>query len=239
MRMIRQVPAARIPGTRAPPLPAGQISLNELYFTIQGECRFMGLPTVFVRTSHCPLRCVWCDSKYTFNEGRPWRTADVIQEVEKHPTKHVCLTGGEPLAQAESFALCQQLAERGFTVEVETSGSEDIAPFNRLSESLRQRIVVNLDVKCPGSAMTNFNRWSNLVELRPHDQLKFILKDEEDYRYAEDVLAKNKIPCEAFLHPVWGELDPARIAEWVKRDGLPVRVGVQLHKYLWGDVRGV
>lgn len=237
--MIRQVPAGRIPGKLAPPLAAGQISLNELYYTIQGECRYMGLPTVFVRTSHCNLRCVWCDSKYTFNEGRPRSTSDVVREVESYPTKHVCLTGGEPLAQAESFALCRQLAQCGYTVEVETSGSEDIAPFNRFPPPLRQRIVVNLDVKCPGSAMTNFNRWANLKELRPHDQLKFILKDEEDYAYAQRVLQEHRVPCEVFFHPVWGELDPAKIAGWVKRDGLPVRVGVQLHKYLWGDVRGV
>jgi 7-carboxy-7-deazaguanine synthase len=237
--MMRQVPAGREPGERAPSLPPGEISLNELYFTIQGECKFQGTPTVFVRTSHCNLRCVWCDSKYTFYEGKPRKTSDVIDEVGKFPTKHVCLTGGEPLAQPESFTLIKELAERGYTVEVETSGSEDVSAINRMPHGLRHRVTINLDVKCPGSAMTNFNRWENLAELRVHDQLKFIIQDETDYEYAKGVLAKHKVPCVVYLHPVWKKLDVAKIADWVKRDGLPVRVGVQLHKYIWGDVRGV
>lgn len=236
---LRQVPAGREPGVRAPKLPADEVSLNELYFTIQGECRFQGLPTIFVRTSHCPLRCAWCDSQYTFTQGRPWKIDAVVEEVRRHPSRHVCLTGGEPLAQPGGWSLLRRLAEEGFTVEVETSGSEDIAPLNEWPPALRNRIVVNLDVKCPGSAMSNFNRWSNLAALRPHDQLKFILRDEADYAYAADVLDRHPVPCEAFLHPVWGILDPRLIAEWVKRDGRQVRVGVQLHKYLWGDVRGV
>lgn len=236
---LRQVPATRIPGTRAPPLPPGQLSINEIYFTIQGECGWMGTPTVFVRTSHCVLRCVWCDSKYTFNEGTPWPTSRVLDEVAKHPTKHVCLTGGEPLAQEESFRLVEELARRGYTVEVETSGSEDIAPFNAFTEDLRGRITVNLDVKCPGSAMSNFNRWENLTALRPHDQLKFILADRADFDYAKDVLARHAVACPSWFHPVWKAIEPAQIAEWVKADGLDVRVGIQLHKYLWGERRGV
>lgn len=236
---MRQVPAGRAPGERAPTLPPGELSINELYYTIQGECRFQGTPTIFVRTSHCPLRCTWCDSKYTFYDGTPRKTADVLAEVGRYPAKHVCLTGGEPLAQPESFALAKQLAERGYTVEVETSGSEPIARLNEFPPSLRERIVVNLDVKCPGSAMTAFNHWPNLADLRRHDQLKFILADRADYDYAMDVLAKNPVPCVVYLHPAWKKLDPAQLAEWVKADGMPVRVGVQLHKYIWGDVRGV
>jgi len=231
--------ATKEPGERAPRLPAGQLSINEVYYTIQGECGWMGTPTVFVRTSHCSLRCVWCDSKYTFQEGDPWTLDEVVKRVADFPTKHVCLTGGEPLNQAESFRLVERLARADYTVEVETSGSEDIQPFNRLPADLRALVTVNLDIKCPGSAMTNFNRWSNLGELRPHDQLKFVLADRADYDYAKDVLARHRIPCHAWLHPVWGKLEPRKIADWVKADGLPVRVGVQLHKYIWGDVRGV
>jgi 7-carboxy-7-deazaguanine synthase len=237
--MMRQAPAGHPPGELAPPLPAGELSLNELYFTIQGECRYQGTPTVFVRLSHCPLRCTWCDSKYTFYEGTPRKTADVLSEIGKFPSKHVCLTGGEPLAQKESYALLKQLAEAGYTIEVETSGSEDLSPLNALPASLRSHIVVNLDVKCPGSAMTNFNRWPNLAQLRPQDQLKFILLDRADYEYAKDVLGKHRVPCESFFHPVWKKLEAAQIADWVKDDGLAVRVGVQMHKYIWGDVRGV
>ncbi len=236
---LKQVPATRVPGVAPPKLPPGQILLDELYYTIQGECRFQGYPTVFVRTSHCTLRCSFCDSKHTFTGGTVWKTADVLTRVAEFPTKHVCLTGGEPLNQEESFRLARILAERGYTIEIETSGSEDITPFNKFPETIRKTIVVNLDIKCPGSAMTNFNRWTNLAELRPHDQLKFILLDEEDYQYAKKVLAEHRIPCEVFLHPVWGKLEPTRIADWVKRDGLNARLGLQMHKYIWGDVRGV
>lgn len=239
MAQLRQVPRTVLPGTNAPELPAGQISLNELYFTIQGECGYQGLPTVFIRTSHCNLRCVWCDSKYTFYEGTPWKTPDVLAEVAKHPTRHACLTGGEPLLQAESFRLVEELARREYTVEVETSGSVDVAPFNGWSRELRERVVINLDVKCPSSAMTDHNLWSNLTELRTHDQLKLLLSDRTDYEYAKAVLAKHLIPCRTYFNPVWGALEPKQIAEWVKRDGLPVFVGIQLHKFLWGETRGV
>lgn len=239
MTTLRQVPAGRAPGKLAPDLGPGRISLNEVYVTIQGECAWMGTPTLFVRTSHCPLRCAWCDSQYTFNEGTPWTTDDVITKARESGLKHVCLTGGEPLAQSESFRLVERLVRDGFTVEVETSGSEDIAPFNRLPSEVRARVTVNLDVKCPGSAMTNFNRWTNLKELRPHDQLKFVLADRGDYDYARKVVAEHAPPCPSWLHPVWKKLDPGVIAEWVKADRWDVRVGVQLHKYIWGDVRGV
>lgn len=236
---LRQVPATREPGTRAPVLEPGSISIHEIYYTIQGECGWMGTPTVFVRTSHCPLRCVWCDSKYTFTEGTAWKTVDVVRKVAEYPANHVCLTGGEPLAQSESFRLAEALVREGRTVEVETSGSEDVSPFNAWPAELRARLTINLDVKCPGSAMANFNRWSNLKDLRGHDQLKFVLADRADYDYAKDVLARHPSPATAWLHPVWGKLEPREIAEWVKTDGLAVRVGVQLHKYIWGDVRGV
>lgn len=239
MMHLRQVPADRPPGTRPPTLPAGQISINEIYESIQGECGWIGTPTVFVRTSHCPLRCVWCDSQYTFHEGTPWPTRDVIARVAEFPTRHVCLTGGEPLSQPESFMLCETLARRGYTIEVETSGYEDIAPFNRCPPAERRAITINLDVKCPGSAMTNFNRWSNLAELRGHDQLKFVIADRGDYDYAKQVLAKHPVPCSAWIQPVWKALDAAQIAGWVQADGLAVRVGIQLHKYLWGERRGV
>lgn len=236
---LRQAPADRVPGELPPHLAPGQISLNEVYYTIQGECGFLGLPTVFVRTSHCPLRCVWCDSKYTFHEGTSWTTEDLLRRVAEFPTRHVCLTGGEPLSQAESFRLCRTLVERGYTVEVETSGYEPIDAFNAWPEALRGKLTVNLDVKCPGSAMANFNRWANLKELRAHDQLKFVLADRADYEYAKDVLKQHAVPCQVYFHPVWKALEASEIAQWVKEDGLPVHVGVQLHKILWGDVRGV
>lgn len=239
MAALRQVPRDRMPGTPAPTLQPGQISINEVYFTIQGECGYQGLPTVFVRTSHCNLRCTWCDSKYTFHEGAAWATSKVLDEVAKYPTRHVCLTGGEPLLQEESFRLVRALAERGYTVEVETSGSLDVSPFNTFPPDLRAQVVINLDVKCPASAMTEYNRWPNLAELRGHDQLKFIVGDRADYEYAKDVLARYAVPCRVYMHPVWKAIEPAQIAEWVKADGLRAHVGIQLHKYLWGDRRGV
>lgn len=239
MAGLRQVPRTTLPGTRAPDLPPGQVSINEVYYSIQGECRYQGLPTVFVRTSHCNLRCVWCDSKYTFHEGTPWPTERVLAEIARYPTRHVCLTGGEPLLQVESLRLAETLSRRGYTIEVETSGSLDVSPFNALPPDVRARIVINLDVKCPGSAMSEHNHWPNLAALLPHDQVKFILTDREDYDYARRVLAEHAVPCPVYLHPAWKKLEPSAIADWVKSDGLDARVGVQLHKYLWGDVRGV
>ncbi len=238
-RALRQVPRDREPGQRPPRLAPGQISINEIYASIQGECGWMGAPTTFVRTSHCPLRCVWCDSKYTFQEGATWSTEDVVTKVEALRPRHVCLTGGEPLAQPESFLLSRSLVGRGFTVEVETSGSEPISPFNQWPADARRALTVNLDVKCPGSAMTAFNRWENLRDLQPHDQLKFVLAGRADFDYATDVLTRHRPACPAWLNPVWGVLDAAAIAGWVGESGLDARVGIQLHKYLWGEKRGV
>lgn len=238
-KTLRQVPAGDVPGTYAAPLPPDQISLNEVYLTFQGECRFVGTPTIFIRTSHCPLRCAWCDSKYTFTEGKPWKLADVMAEVKRLGPSHVCLTGGEPLAQPQSVELVRRLAEQGFTVEVETSGSEPIDALAALPKALRRLVTINLDVKCPGSAMANFNRWENLPLLQAHDQLKFILVDRADYEYAKDVLKRHRSAAQAWLHPAWKQLDPKELAEWMKADALSAQFGVQVHKYVWGDARGV
>lgn len=238
-KKLRQVPKEVTPGTNAPELPADQISLNEVYRSIQGECGRMGLPTTFVRTSHCPLRCTWCDSKYTFYEGTAWSLDDVVAECEKLGARNVCLTGGEPLAQEQAFTLTRRLADAGFTVEIETSGGVDIAPVNQWPPEVRDRVTVNLDIKCPMSAMTEHNRWENLAELRSHDQVKFVIGDRDDYKYARDVLATHEIPTTVWMNPVWGVCEPSEIADWVLGDGLDVRVGVQLHKFLWGEKRGV
>jgi 7-carboxy-7-deazaguanine synthase len=199
----------------------------------------MGRPTIFVRTSHCPLRCTWCDSKYTFYEGTPWTLDGVIEKCLGLGPRHVCLTGGEPLAQPQSFELARRLAQQGFTLEVETSGSEDVSPFNAMPSDIRHSIGINLDIKCPMSAMTLHNRFENLEELHEQDQVKFVIGDRQDYEYARDVLSRGPLPCPAWMNPVWGTIEPAQIAAWVLEDALDVRVGIQLHKILWGDKRGV
>jgi 7-carboxy-7-deazaguanine synthase len=236
---MRQIPKTVVPGTAAPDLPADQISINEIYLSIQGECRHIGRPTVFVRTSHCPLRCTWCDSKYTFYEGTPWRLDEVVAACRKHATRHVCLTGGEPLAQPQGFTLARRLASDGFTIEIETSGSVDVASINAWPDHVRANVCINLDIKCPMSAMTEHNRWENLTSLRAQDQLKFVVGDREDYEYARRVIRENEVPCPVWINPVWGVGKPDQIADWVLEDGLDVRVGIQLHKVLWGDRRGV
>jgi 7-carboxy-7-deazaguanine synthase len=236
---IRQVPADVTPGTYAPRLDADHISLNEVYRSIQGECRHMGRPTTFVRTSHCPLRCTWCDSKYTFTQGTPWTLTDVVDECRRLAAPNVCLTGGEPLAQPQAFDMVRRLAEAGFDVEIETSGSVDVSPVNELAPALRARVCINLDIKCPMSAMTHHNRFENLDALKPQDQLKFVVGDREDYEYARDVIRRHAVPCPIWMNPVWGVGKPRDIVSWVLDDGLDVRVGVQLHKILWGDKRGV
>lgn len=236
---LRQVPGDREPGHRAPPTSGDEIFLNELYLTVQGECGWIGTPTVFVRTSHCPLRCTWCDSKYTFSEGTQTPVPEVLERVATHRVRHVCLTGGEPLAQPSGFRLARELVRAGYTVEVETAGNEDVSPFNEWSDEERGRLTINLDVKCPASAMTNFNRWSNLAALHAHDQVKFVLADRADYEYARGVIDQRNPPGSRWLHPVWGKLEAQTIADWVLQDGVDARVGIQLHKFLWGEKRGV
>jgi 7-carboxy-7-deazaguanine synthase len=210
---------------------AARLKITEIFFSIQGEASFSGWPTVFVRLTGCPLRCQYCDTAYAFTGGE-WRTfAEIEAEVRRHDTPYVCVTGGEPLAQPRCAALLTQLCDAGFSVSLETSGAIDIAEVDT-------RVCRVVDVKTPGSKEQHRNRWENLALLTPHDALKIVICNRADYEWARGVLAQHPVPCPVFLSPSHDELPAGTLAEWILEDRLPVRLQVQLHKVLWGNVAG-
>jgi len=209
--------------------------INEIFFSIQGESSYAGHPCLFVRLTGCPLRCSWCDTSYAFYEGTERSIESILSELERHECRLVEITGGEPLAQPEVHALITALADRGYTVLIETSGAMDIAPVDR-------RANIIMDLKCPGSAMEDRNRWTNIPLLKPQDELKFVIKDRADYDWAVTIVRKYALADRhtVLFSPVFGEMDPQALAEWILADDLPVRYQLQLHKFIWGAaVRGV
>ena len=204
----------------------------EVFHSLQGEGPFTGVRTTFVRTARCNLRCSWCDTTYSFGPGRERSIPSLLREVARQRTRHVCLTGGEPLLQRESPELVRRLAARGITTVVETGGSLDVTPYLGIPN-----VVLSVDVKCPSSKMQARNRWANLPKLRPTDVLKFVIGDRKDYLYARRTLRSHPSAAAVVFQPVWGS-DAARLAEWVLADRLDVRVMLQEHKVLWGEARG-
>jgi len=213
--------------------PESRLRVTEIFLSLQGEASRVGLPTVFVRLTGCPLRCGYCDTDYAFQGGEWLSLSDTVDRVRSHPTRHVTVTGGEPLAQKACQDLLSALCDLGMDVSLETSGALDIS----LVDNRVARIV---DVKTPGSGESERNLWRNLALLTPRDEVKFVLTGEQDYQWARAILVEYAIPtrCPVLFSPAWGSLEPARLAEWVLRDGLPVRMQVQLHKVLWREARG-
>lgn len=212
------------------------LTINEIFYSIQGESTYAGRPCVFVRLTACDLRCSWCDTEYAFHEGRKQSLDEVLAEVERADCPLVEVTGGEPLLQEDVYPLIQSLIERGKTVLLETGG-------HRSTARVPPPVVTILDVKCPGSGESHRNDWSNLERLRPHDEVKFVVKDRADYEFARDVIARYRLAervAAVHLSPVHGVLDPRELSSWVLADRLPARVQLQLHKYIWEPgTRGV
>ena len=210
--------------------------VNEIFFSIQGESSHAGRPCVFVRLTGCDLRCTWCDTAYAFDEGRKLTVDEVTSVVEGHGCRLVEITGGEPLRQEDVYPLMQRLLASGKTVLLETGGHVDIS---RVPEP----VVKVVDIKCPGSGESERTDLDNLGRLAPHDEIKFVIRDRVDYEFARELVQRHAVDarCAAILFsPVHGVLDPTRLSEWVLADHLPVRVQLQLHKYLWDpDRRGV
>ena len=215
-------------------LPAGErLKISEIFYSLQGEAESVGWPTVFVRLTGCPLRCVWCDTAYAFHGGE-WRSFDdIIGEVTGYGAPRVCVTGGEPLAQANAGGLIRALCDAGFQVSVETSGALPIGDVDA-------RCVRVVDIKTPGSGEQARNLLANLPLLGSRDQAKFVILDRNDYEWARAFVAEHDLAgrTQTMFSPVHGVLDPGTLADWMLADRLPVRLQVQLHKVLWGDQRG-
>ena len=209
------------------------LRVTEIFHSIQGESSRVGLPTVFIRLTGCPLRCTWCDTAYAFTGGSTRTLDDILAEVARHGLRHVCVTGGEPLAQKGCLALLTALCDAGYDVSLETSGALDIAEVDA-------RVARIVDLKAPGSGEVDKNRYDNIPLLRASDEVKIVLADAADYDWARAQIATHGLDrrCSVLLSPVAGALDPAELAEWVVRDRLPVRFQLQLHKILWNDARG-
>jgi 7-carboxy-7-deazaguanine synthase len=215
------------------PATAVRLRITEIFASLQGESTRVGLPTVFVRLTGCPLRCSWCDTAYAFSGGETRTLDDLLAEVASHGLRHVCVTGGEPLAQKGCLALLAALCDAGHDVSLETSGALDIAGVD-------PRVSRIMDLKAPGSGELARNRLENLALLNARDELKFVLADAADYAWAKQQIAEYRLAecCTVLLSPVAGALDPAELAGWIVRDRLPVRFQLQLHKILWNDARG-
>ncbi|WP_435791835.1 7-carboxy-7-deazaguanine synthase QueE [Elongatibacter sediminis] len=211
----------------------GMLKITEIFHSLQGEAAQAGLPTVFVRLTGCPLRCTYCDSAYAFTGGDWMHMDDILQEIGRHGTRHVCVTGGEPLAQKRCGLLLSRLCDAGFSVSLETSGAVDIRQAD-------ERVIRVMDLKTPDSGESDRNRWDNLAALTPRDQVKFVLCSRGDYEWARDRVAEHALAerCEVLFSPAWGEVEATDLADWILADHLPVRFQVQLHKLLWGDVPG-
>jgi 7-carboxy-7-deazaguanine synthase len=216
-------------------MTASRVRVTEIFHSIQGESTHAGRPCVFVRLTGCPLRCTWCDTEYAFHGGADMTIDEVLTRARAYGCGLVELTGGEPLHQPAAYPLIERLCTEGFEVLVETSGAIDIVLVDR-----RARLI--MDIKCPGSAMVDRMVWSNLSKLSSRDEAKFVVKDRHDYEWARELVRREDLAarCQILFSPVFGELDPRSLAEWILDDRLAVRFQLQLHKIIWSpDMRGV
>lgn len=210
-----------------------RLRITEIFYSLQGESSRVGLPTVFIRLTGCPLRCGYCDTSYAFSGG-DWHELDaILAQVKSWSTPFVCVTGGEPLAQKSVLALLTRLCDDGYQVSLETSGAMDIA-------SVDARVSRIVDLKTPGSGEQTRNLYDNVALLTARDEVKFVICDRDDYEWARDRLQQYALAerCGVLFSPVHGDLQPAELAEWILQDQLPVRFQIQLHKYLWGNEVG-
>ncbi|MBM4222022.1 MAG: 7-carboxy-7-deazaguanine synthase QueE [Gammaproteobacteria bacterium] len=209
------------------------LRVTEIFHSLQGEARPAGYPTAFIRLTGCPLRCVYCDTSHAFQGGNRLDIAEKLERVAAFSVRHVCVTGGEPLAQPACIELLGALCDSGYTVSLETSGALDISAVD-------SRVMVVLDIKTPDSGECGRNLWANISRLKREDQVKFVICSRADYDWSRSVLAERRLEqlCEVLFSPSWGQLPARDLAEWVLADRLPVRFQLQLHKYLWGDAPG-
>jgi len=214
-----------------------KLKINEIFYSLQGESKTVGLPTVFIRLTGCPLRCTYCDTEYAFHQGESWQLDSIINEVKKYNTRYVTVTGGEPLAQKSCIELLKQLCDRDYKVSLETSGAIDISKVD-------SRVMRVMDLKTPSSNEESKNKYSNLELINQEDQIKFVICDRKDYEWTISLIKKYKLfdKCEILFSPVNDEKNlnvMKDLANWILEDQLQVRFQIQLHKLIWGDVPGV
>ena len=207
------------------------LNITEIFYSLQGEAKEVGIPTVFVRLTGCPLRCNYCDTAYAFKGNNPLSIESIMEQVEKYNTHYVCVTGGEPMAQRNCLILLDTLIEAGYKVSMETSGSIDISPVNK-------KVSVVMDLKTPSSTEQSQNRYENIALLESKDQLKFVIASRSDFDWCCDILQNYSVDSEVLFSPVYESLKPVDLADWILENQLNVRLQVQLHKILWGDTRG-
>lgn len=210
-----------------------RLRVSEIFFSLQGETRTVGLPTVFVRLTGCPLRCGYCDTSYAFQGGNWIEIDDILKQVASYGARYVTVTGGEPLAQKPCEELLRRLCDAGYEVSLETSGALDISQVD-------QRVVKVVDIKTPGSGEVDKNRFENVDYLLSQDQIKFVICHREDYEWSLAIMQQYKLPdiCQVLFSPSYQQQSAGKLADWIIEDRLPVRLQIQLHKYLWGDVPG-
>ena len=210
-----------------------ELRITEIFYSLQGEANTVGIPTVFIRLTGCPLRCVYCDSAYAFTGGKKMTIADIISEVQQYHCQYITVTGGEPLAQPASLDLMTQLADLDYNISLETSGALDVSKVD-------QRVVKIIDLKTPDSGEEQKNRYQNLDHITKKDQLKFVISSDKDYQWSKNILNEYQLlgRCEILFSPVAEQQTPTELAEKILADRLPVRFQIQLHKLLWGDVQG-
>ncbi len=214
-------------------MEVGSLKISEIFYSLQGEARTAGAPTVFIRLTGCPLRCIYCDTEYAFSGGERMSVAQILQTVAQYKTELVTVTGGEPLAQKDIQPLLTELCNQGYSVSLETGGSLDIRPVD-------PRVSIVLDIKTPGSGESERNLMQNLDHIVAKDQIKFVICDRADYEWSRALLAERKLNtiCDVWFSPSYDQIDAAQLADWILQDHLPVRLQLQLHKLLWGDERG-
>ena len=208
--------------------------ISELFYSIQGESSYAGLPCIFIRLSGCNLRCKWCDTTYALSKGDVYSLDEIMSFVHKHKVRLVCITGGEPLLQPNVIYLIKSLLNENYKILLETNGS---LPINNLPHS----VIKVMDLKCPGSGMTEYMYWKNIGYLSKMDEVKFVIGSREDYDWTKDIILKYRLieRCKVLCSPVFNILSPQLLASWILKDHLPVRLQLQLHKYIWGERRGV
>ena len=207
------------------------LNITEIFYSLQGEAKEVGIPTVFVRLTGCPLRCNYCDTAYAFKGNNPLSIQHILDEIAQYNTQYVCVTGGEPMAQSNCLKLLDALIENDYKVSMETSGSIDIAPVN-------SKVSIVMDIKSPSSTEEHQNRYENLSILKNKDQLKFVIASKSDFDWCTEILENHEVESEVLFSPVYESLRPVELADWILEKKLNVRLQVQLHKILWGDQKG-